>query len=260
MGVIAPLVRLARAVARRLGVDIVRYSPASGASSPLPDMSEEQLRIFAQVQPYTMSSPEGVVAMCDAVQYVVNNNIGGAIVECGVWRDGSIMAAALTLLRLHVTDREPYLFDTFMGMPEPGPEDQSHTGNSALEEWRKIEPEEPIGNWCRADLEQVRANVLAIGYPMAKIRFVKGPVEETLAAAAPERIALLRLDTDWYESTLHELELLYPRLPHGGILIVDDYGHWAGARKAVDEYIARNGLALFLGRIDYTGRIAVKQR
>jgi hypothetical protein len=83
-------------------------------------------------------------------------------------------------------------------------------------------------------------------------------VEDTIPAAAPERIALLRLDTDWYDSTRHELECLYPRLMRGGVLILDDYGHWQGARQAADEYLARHGGKLLLNRIDYTGRVAVK--
>jgi hypothetical protein len=88
--------------------------------------------------------------------------------------------------------------------------------------------------------------------------FIKGKVEETIPEQAPAQIALLRLDTDWYESTYHELVHLYPRLSPGGILIIDDYGHWAGARKAVDEYFAEHRLNLFLHRIDYTGRICIK--
>lgn len=83
-------------------------------------------------------------------------------------------------------------------------------------------------------------------------------MERTIPAGAPGEIAILRLDTDWYESTRHELEHLYPRLSPGGILIIDDYGHWRGSRKATDEYIEKHAAALFLGRIDYTGRIAVK--
>jgi hypothetical protein len=84
-------------------------------------------------------------------------------------------------------------------------------------------------------------------------------VEDTLPAEAPEKLAILRLDTDWYSSTKHELETLYPRLAEGGVLIVDDYGHYEGARRAVDEYFAETGQRVLLSRIDYTGRIAVKQ-
>jgi O-methyltransferase len=96
------------------------------------------------------------------------------------------------------------------------------------------------------------------GYDKQKVHFHQGKVELTIPAAAPDQIALLRLDTDWYESTRHELEHLYPRLSPGGILIIDDYGHWSGARKATDEYIEKYAPSLFLARIDYTGRIAVK--
>jgi O-methyltransferase len=96
-------------------------------------------------------------------------------------------------------------------------------------------------------------------YPWEKILFVPGRVEDTLPAAAPERIALLRLDTDWHESTRHELEHLWPRLAVGGVLIVDDYGHWQGARRAVDDYFARQPLGVRLHTIDYTGRLIVKK-
>ncbi len=104
---------------------------------------------------------------------------------------------------------------------------------------------------------QVRRLLHATGYPPERIHLVRGPVEETLPAAAPDGLALLRLDTDWYESTRHELEHLYPRLATGGVLIVDDYGHWEGARKAADEHLAAHP-ALLLSRSDYTGRMAVK--
>ena len=101
----------------------------------------------------------------------------------------------------------------------------------------------------------MRRTVAATGYPMDRERFVPGPVEETLPAAAPETIALLRLDTDWYESTRHELVHLFPRLRPGGVLIVDDYGHWSGAKHSVDEYFSGTGQHILLNRIDYTGRM-----
>jgi O-methyltransferase len=93
---------------------------------------------------------------------------------------------------------------------------------------------------------------------MSHVRLVKGKVEDTVPKNAPEKIALLRLDTDWYESTRRELVHLFPRLVPGGVLIIDDYGHWQGARKAVDEYIAGNQVKILLNRVDYTGRIGVK--
>lgn len=94
---------------------------------------------------------------------------------------------------------------------------------------------------------------------MKRIKLVKRKVEETIPASSLEKISLLRLDTDWYESTRHELLHLYPLLCVGGVLIIDDYGHWKGARKAVDEYFRETGQRILLDRIDYTGRIGVKQ-
>ena len=108
-------------------------------------------------------------------------------------------------------------------------------------------------------MEVVKKNIFSIGYDPEKIHFVQGKVEDTIPATIPEKISLLRLDTDWYESTKHELEHLFPRLSKGGILILDDYGHWQGARKAADEYFNNNHISIFLSRADYTGRIAVKQ-
>ena len=107
-------------------------------------------------------------------------------------------------------------------------------------------------------MEEARANLLCTGYPAGKMQFVKGKVEDTIPASAPEHIALLRLDTDWFESTYHELIHLYPRLSPGGILIIDDYGYWQGARKAVDRYIEEHQLKLLLTRVDDSARMSVK--
>jgi hypothetical protein len=114
-------------------------------------------------------------------------------------------------------------------------------------------------DWCYASLEDVRQNLASTGYGMERIAFVKGKVEDTLPGSAPDSISLLRLDTDWYESTLHELVHLFPRLSAGGVLIIDDYGHWRGARRAVDEYLRDNSIRMLFDRVDYSGRIAVKQ-
>jgi O-methyltransferase len=94
-------------------------------------------------------------------------------------------------------------------------------------------------------------------YEPARLHFIQGDVMETLPKDAPSEIAVLRLDTDWYESTRHELIHLYPRLVVGGVLIIDDYGHLLGARKATDEYL--DGHRILLDRIDYSARIAIKQ-
>jgi hypothetical protein len=227
----------------------------SGPAFPL-DFEQADIELYRRVDDYTMTTPPRIYALARAVEYVAAREIPGGIVECGVWRGGSMMAAALTLLRLGVIDRDLYLFDTFMGMTPPSDEDVRGSGERAADLLAAEGPESDI--WAIASLEDVRDAVLGVGYPVERIHFVKGPVEETLPARAPDEIALLRLDTDWYASTKHELVHLYPRLARGGVLILDDYGYWQGARRAVDEYLSERNVPLLLNRIDNTGRLALK--
>src|SRR5581483_6745934 len=191
--------------------------------------------------------------------YCVQRDVHGAFVECGVWRGGSVLAMVLKLQGLGVADRDIFLFDTFDGMTEPSEHDTSRFHEPALATWETEtgDGRRPWENLFRPDVfreDLVREVLGATGYPPERLHFVKGRVEDTLPAAAPPAVALLRLDTDWYESTKHELEHLYPRLATGGVLIVDDYGHWDGCRLAVDEYFT-TAPPLLLQRIDYTGRI-----
>jgi len=228
------------------------------ARPALPDLAPLTIAIIGQVRPFTMTSPERIAALCGAVEYVARGGIAGAFVECGVWRGGSCMAAALTLLRLGRSDVDLYLFDTFTGMTAPTDADRlALTGESAAAVLARSD-RRTSDEWAYASREEVRRNLALTRYPVERLHLVQGRVEDTVPAQAPERISLLRLDTDWYESTRHELVHLFPRLAVGGVLIIDDYGHWAGARRAVDEYIAEHRLRLLLSRIDYTGRIAVK--
>jgi O-methyltransferase len=220
------------------------------------DFEKADVEVCRRVAPYTMTTPPRIYALIRAVEYVSARAIPGALVECGVWRGGSMMAVAITLLRLGITDRDLYLFDTFTGMTAPSDEDVKHSGERAVDLLADQGRESDI--WAIASIEDVREAVLGVGYPEERIHFVQGPVEETLPERAPREIALLRLDTDWYSSTKHELVHLYPRLMSGGILILDDYGYWQGARRAVDEYISENGLTLLLNRIDNTARSSIK--
>jgi hypothetical protein len=228
---------------------------ASEESFPL-DFDDADRELCRRVEHFTMTTPPRIYALARAVEHVVRHQIPGALVECGVWRGGSMMAVALTLLRLGVHDRELYLFDTFEGMTEPGDEDVKHTGEPAAD--LLSDPEAQGQYRAAASLEEVRDAVLGVGYPEISVHFVMGRVEDTVPEQAPPEIALLRLDTDWYSSTKHELTHLYPRLASGGVLIVDDYAYWQGAKKAVDEYFAANAAPLLLNRVDYTARIAVK--
>lgn len=221
------------------------------------DVPPHLVEIAERVRPYTMTSPQSVIGLCEAVEYVARAGVPGAMVECGVWRGGSVMAMALTLLHCGGGDRELYLFDTFAGMTRPDHRDRPVSDlGSPLDWWESAKRDDGHNEWAYAALEEVRENVLSTGYPPELVRFVKGPVEQTLPERAPGSIALLRLDTDWHASTHHELEHLYPRLVSRGVLIVDDYGSWAGARQAVDEYEPVRDLALI--RLDNFCRIAVR--
>lgn len=225
--------------------------------------SPEDRAILERALPHTMTGAARLQALVDAVRYVVRRGIPGDFAECGVWRGGSVLAMLLTLQDLGVEDRDVHLYDTFSGMTEPGEHDVSLLDPPATQTWERSQAAGQRA-WGELfdpavfNLESVRRTVLESGYPEDRVHFVEGPVEETLLSHVPEHLALLRLDTDWYESTKAEMDHLYPRLSPGGVLIVDDYGHWEGARRAVDEHFAAHGSPLLLNRIDYTARIGVK--
>jgi O-methyltransferase len=219
-------------------------------------------RIVEQAIPKTMTGVPRLLALVDAVRHCVRREIRGAFAECGVWLGGSVVVMLLTLQELEVEDRDVFLYDTFEGMTAPTEHDVSRFDPPALDAWKEAEArrDRPYGELFDPSVfneESVRETVLATGYPEERLHFIKGPVEQTIPANVPGELALLRLDTDWYESTRHELLHLYPLVSPGGVLIIDDYGHWEGCRRAVDEYFTEHEAPL-LNRLDYTGRIGVK--
>jgi hypothetical protein len=246
------LTNVTKRLIRRVGYDLISHAKKAYPQ----DFTANHIAIADRVKPRTMTSPERLYAMIEAVRYVTRRGIPGDIVECGVWRGGSMMAAALTLKMLGSSERNLYLFDTFEGMPKPTDPDVRFNGESASPKFEEERTDNESSDWCRATLKDVRSGMESTEYPLSQTHFIKGMVERTIPHAAPKVISLLRLDTDFYESTRHELEHLYPRIAHGGVLILDDYGHWCGAKQAVDEYFERE--PVFLSRIDHTGRLAIK--
>jgi len=240
------------------GYDLVKPDKRLVTNGLPADFEQSTVETYHKIKAYTMTTPERIAALCNAVHYLVKNNIQGDFVECGVWRGGSTMAAIDTLIKASDTTRNIFLYDTFEGMSEPTEHDKVFTGTAAGELMNSSDRDDPTSVWCYSALEEVQQNVQSLKYPDGLVKYVKGKVEDTIPGTIPGKIALLRLDTDWYESTAHELKHLYPLLVPGGVIIIDDYGHWEGARKAVDEYISSNRLPLLLNRIDYTGRIGVK--
>jgi hypothetical protein len=213
---------------------------ASGESVPPPisfSATDDEHRLIAKYRArYTITTEPRQYGLLNAINYLDRSGIPGDIVECGVWRGGNCMMVK-EQRKGRVLKRNIYLFDTLTGMPPANIRDVNHLGihgdsDPTLEHYSNLS--------CSADT--VRANFLECGLDLDGLVFVEGPVEQTLMVEAnlPRQIALLRLDTDWYESTKVELEVLYPRLVQGGVLIVDDYDCWQGSRMAVDEFFGDN--------------------
>ena len=217
-----------------------------------PDVSLWEEDIWRTVRPFTMTSIERVLGSIRAARHLAKHKIPGAFVECGVWKGGNAMAMAMSAVHEEDLGRTLYLYDTFEdGMTDPGVFDVD-----LITKANALAGRPNHWGYPAAALAGVQHALARLGLPDEQLKFIKGPVEETIPKVMPEKIALLRLDTDFYKSTKHELEYLYPRLVSGGICIIDDYGHWGGATKAVDEYFA--GQPVFLNRLDYSGRLIVK--
>tara|TARA_R110002110_G_scaffold405945_1_gene625405 strand:- start:14771 stop:16450 length:1680 start_codon:yes stop_codon:yes gene_type:complete len=231
----------------------IHYDQSAGTA----DMDPTFLPIYEKCKEFSMTSAARLFSVFKAVEYLHSAGIKGDFVECGVWRGGSMMVAAEALKMLGDETRQFHLFDTFEGLPEPTSEDVDVWGHSADKWWQQKKTSNESSDWARASLPEVQKNMALTGYPSDKVVCIQGMVEDTIPARAPSNIALLRLDTDWYASTKHEMEQLFPRLVPNGVLIIDDYGHFKGAKQAVDEYLLEAKLPLMLIRVDYTGRIAI---
>lgn len=247
--------KLIRIPLHQLGYDIINLK----VKRPYPefplDFSDQDIEDYKFVFGLTMVPPERLFTLTKAIEHVLKHQIPGDLVECGVWRGGCSMHMVRVLHRMGEAERRVHLFDLF-DIPWPSFTKEDRNLTEQLWTYRdlglKSESELAI------TLEMVQENMKKTGVPEERYRFVRGMVEETLPDEAPEQIAILRLDTDLYNSTKHELEVLYPRLSEGGILIIDDYGAWTGAKQATDEYIEENNLFLPLFRVDSSMRMAIK--
>jgi O-methyltransferase len=210
---------------------------------------EDFIRI---VQPYSMTSVERIKELYNSLEYIRINNIDGDIVECGVWKGGNILGI-IEYLEFHkIKNRNVWIYDTFEGMTPPDEFDVDHSNLSA-----SIQMSNPMV-LAKSSIDEVKENLSKSNFDRNKLKFIIGDVSETLTISEniPNRISILRLDTDWYKSTRDELVFLYPMLLIGGVLIVDDYGHWRGSKKAVDEYFENKNI--LIEKIDYTGIKIIK--
>ena len=224
------------------------------------DITDNERDILRHAAPFTMTSIDRQLTLCRIIDHILQNKIPGDFVECGVWRGGSSMIAAMKF-KEHESNRKLWLYDTYEGMPPPDDSaDISYDGQKAS---ATLLNEEPIKQsslvWAIGSLKEVEKNLFSTQYPQENILLIKGEVEKTIPGDhMPTLISVLRLDTDWYSSTLHELMHLYPLVVQGGFIIIDDYGHWRGAKTAVDEYLRDIHPKPYLHRIDYTCRVIQK--
>jgi len=240
----------------KLGFRLIKKQ--SSANNYPNDFEATHTIIINKVRPFTMTSQERIFGLVEAVNYISKHQIVGCVIECGVWKGGSMLAIAETLVQNRDLSRDLFLYDTFDGMSEPTEDDVDTSGKKAGQLLANEEKATSV-IWAYSGLDEVKANMKQTAYPAYKIHYIQGKVEDTIPTSVLDQIALLRLDTDWYESTKCELEYLFPRLVKGGVIIIDDYGCWQGARKAVDEYFSKNNIAILLNRMDDTGRIGIKQ-
>jgi hypothetical protein len=225
----------------------------------IPD-DQAYVKIFNRTAPYMMIGERGAdisYELFQVTRYLVRNRIPGAFVECGVWRGGSVMLTALALQHFGDAGRHLYLYDTFAGMTEPDEVDVVEDGVAAKPLWAAATARgERLG--FGGSLEEVKANLRQTGYAESRLHFVAGDVLQTIPATLPPRIAMLRLDTDWYRTTLHELRHLYDLVVPNGVVMIDDYGWCRGARQAADEFFAERAFKPLMHRIDESARVMVK--
>ncbi|MFW9828929.1 MAG: TylF/MycF/NovP-related O-methyltransferase [Candidatus Thorarchaeota archaeon] len=221
------------------------------------DMERDFRVIYNKTKDFTLTSKVRMYSLYKAVKYIVENEIPGDIVECGVWKGGSMMLCAYSLLKLKDLNRKIFLYDTYEGMSKPTSRDVTTDGRKiALNMWSLGKKKSK--KIFYAPLTEVKKNLYLTTYPKKNFIFVKGKVEDTIPDQIPDKISILRLDTDLFESTYHELVYLFPRLSTNGVLIIDDYGYWKGAKDATDLFFKENNIKIFLNRIDETGRICIK--
>jgi O-methyltransferase len=242
-----------------VGLNVSRYYPEQAATPtaefPL-DFEKEYIDIIKSVKPYTMTSHERLYQLIYCVKYVIENNIPGDLVECGVWRGGSILTMIKTLQSLKVSDRKLQLFDTFSS-------DDIFETKSAVAEDTPFqgsleEIKESSGMDFSVDLDDVKRVMRETGYPFENVVFNVGRVEETIPQSQIDRISLLRLDTDWYDSTKFQLEELYDKVVPNGVVIFDDYGFWKGHKKAADEFLEKRNIKPLMMRNDWSCRLFIK--
>ena len=224
------------------------------------ELSKTDEKLINLVSNYSMTPKIRIFNLLQSLRHLKYNKIPGDYVECGVWKGGNII-----LFKKFIENEDPksnkkiFAFDTFEGMTSPDENDFDLLNKTKAKNLLKKDRKKKTNDWGFCSIEDVKINLKKNLRKINNIKLIKGPVEKTLDKKKnlPNKISLLRLDTDWYSSTRKELETLYDKVSSGGIIIIDDYGHWGGAKKAVDEFFSNK--YVWMHYVDYACRLIIKK-
>mgnify|MGYP001364381175 CR=1 FL=1 len=223
------------------------------------ELSNQDEKLIDLVANFSMTPKIRIYNLLQALRYVKQKSIEGDFVECGVWKGGNLILFKNFIDKeLKDFNRSIFAYDTFEGMSEPDENDFDLNTNMSAKKLLDNDKNKSSNTWGKCSLDEVKNNLSKNISNFDNIKFIKGKVEETLENLdnLPEKISILRLDTDWYKSTKKELEVLYKRVSPGGVIIIDDYGHWGGSKKAVDEFF--EGKFVWMHYVDYACRLIIK--
>ena len=221
------------------------------------EASENDLNEFKKIDSISLTSYPNRWSLLQSLNHICENNVEGDIVETGVYKGANLILINNFLYR-HNLEKRIYAYDTYSGQPEPSEKDYDIKGTKMTDKFDDYKKKNIIPVFC--SLKEVKNNISKYSnHDLSKITFIKGKVEETLIDEKniPKKISLLRLDTDFHDSIKKSLEILYPKLNNGGVLIIDDYGHFKGAQIAVDNFF-QNKKNIWMHRVDYTCRLIIK--
>lgn len=223
------------------------------------ELSKDDNELINLVSNYSMTPKIRIYNLLQSLRHIKYHNIIGDYVECGVWRGGNLILFNKFIENEDFkSNKKIFAYDTFEGMTDPDENDFDLSSKISAKDLLKKDAKKKTNVWGICNLEQVKLNLNKNLKNINNINLIKGSVEETLNSInnIPEKISLLRLDTDWYSSTKKELEVLYEKVSSGGVIIIDDYGHWGGAKKAVDQFFRDK--YVWMHYVDYACRLIIK--
>jgi len=248
----------------RLYLDLLKRSLTNNIFGDEPDPADEPARyVLAAVEHYQQSAAVSMLPLArfdnleSCIADVIAHRVPGDLVETGVWRGGATIFMRAVLRVFGDIDRIVWAADSFEGLPEPDPEKYPLEAKAF-----KSDAMTKYYNHLAVGLDVVKRNFKAYGMLDGQVRFLKGWFKDTLPTAPIDKIAILRLDGDYYESTRDALAALYDKVSPGGYIIVDDYGedHWTYCRRAVDEFRAARRITDPLQYVDAPCRFWQKSK